>query len=136
MNSTYWLNKVMSTMYTNGSGSFYIGLSSTKPSKDGNGVTEPSGNNYARVKIASFTEPNNGVVKNATSLYFPKSTGVWFDSPPAAYWVLFDGSGSSAHVLSCGDFYEPKSIKNNTLVSIASGELSITLTDYSPEISI
>lgn len=136
MNSTYWLNKVMSTMYTNGSDSFYIGLSSTKPAKDGSGVTEPTGNNYARVQIAAFTAPNNGVVKNSAALEFPRSTGVWFNSPKAAYWILFDGSGSSAHVLSCGELDEPKSIESNTIVTIAAETLSITLTDYSPEASV
>lgn len=136
MNSTYWLNKVMSTMYTNGSVSFYLGLSSTKPTKDGSGITEPSGNNYSRVRIASFTAPKNGVVKNTAAIEFPSSSGVWFDSPKAAYWVLFDGSDTSAHMLSYGELDEPKTIESNTIVTIAAETLSITLTDYSPEVSV
>ena len=131
MNSTYWLNKVMKTMYTSNSGSFYLGLSSTEPAKNGSGVTEPSGNNYARVQVTAFSEPNNGVVKNTNALEFPRSTGVWFDTPKAAYWVLFDGAGASAHVLSCGALDEPKSIESNTIVTIDAQTLSVTLTDYS-----
>ena len=136
MNSTYWLNKVMTTMYTESAGVFYLGLSSTEPAKDGSGVTEPTGNNYARVQVAEFTAPNNGVVKNVNALEFPRSTGVWFDNPKAAYWVLFDGSGSSANLLSCGALDEPKSIESNTIVTIAANTMSITLTDYSLEASV
>ena len=136
MNTTYWLNKIMDKMYTSGEDTFYVGLSSSQPNKDGTGVSEPNGNNYARVQITAFTAPENGVIKNTVSLEFPRSTGVWFDTPKAAYWVLFDGSDSSANVISSGELDEPKSIESNTIVTIAENTLSITLTDYSPEASV
>ncbi len=136
MNSTYWLNKVMNTMYTEGTDTFYLGLSSAQPAKDGSGVAEPTGNNYARVQVTEFTVPNNGVVKNVNALEFPRSTGIWFDNPKAAYWVLFDGAGAGANVISSGSLDEPKSIESNTIVVIAAETLSVTLTDYSPEPSV
>lgn len=133
MNSTHWLNKIMDTMYTSSSAEFYIGLSSTTPAKDGTGVTEPSGGNYARVKVTAFTAPDNGMVKNTSALEFPRSTATWFESTAKAqYWVLFDGAGSSAHVLSSGNLDEAKTIESNTVITIAANTLSITLTDYSP----
>lgn len=133
MNSTHWLNKIMDTMYTSNDAEFYIGLSSTAPSKDGTGVTEPSGGNYARVKVTGFTAPDNGMVKNTSALEFPRSTAVWFESTAkATYWVLFDGAETGANVLSSGNLDEAKTIESNTVITIAANTLSITLTDYSP----
>lgn len=131
MNSTFWLNKVMKTVYTDAISEFWVGLSSTIPSQDGDGVTEPTGNNYERVKIESFTAPNGGTVKNVADLEFNRSTGVWFDSDnKARYWVLFDGSGADAHLLSSGELDEAKTIESNTSITILAESLSVTLTDF------
>lgn len=133
MNSTYWLNKIMDTMYTSASSEFWVGLSSTMPSQDGTGVSEPTGGNYARVKIEEFTAPSDGTIKNVSALEFNRSTTVWFDSDnKARYWVLFDGSTSSAKLLSSGELDEAKTIESNTSITIAAETLSITLTDYNP----
>lgn len=133
MNSTYWLNKIMDTMYTSASSEFWVGLSSTMPSQDGAGVSEPTGGNYARVKIEEFTAPSDGTIKNVSALEFNRSTTVWFDSDnKARYWVLFDGSTSSAKLLSSGELDEAKTIESNTSITIAAETLSITLTDYNP----
>lgn len=133
MNSTYWLNKIMDTMYTSASSEFWVGLSSTMPSQDGTGVSEPTGGNYARVKIEQFTTPSDGTIKNVSALEFNRSTTVWFDSDnKARYWVLFDGSTSAAKLLSSGELDEAKTIESNTSITIAAETLSITLTDYNP----
>lgn len=132
MNSTFWLNKIMKTMYTDNS-IFYIGLSSTEPAADGTNVSEHVGDNYSRIAVNGFTEPDNGVVKNINDLVFPKSTGVWFEATDKAkYWVLFDGEDSNANVLSSGLLDEAKTIESNTTVTITAGTLSVTLTDYQP----
>lgn len=134
MNSTYWLNKIMDTMYNNADAEFWLGLSSTKPAADGTGVTEPSGNNYARVQITAFTAADGGTIRNPEAIEFPRSTGVWFDSTAkATYWVLFDGGTADANLLSCGELDEPKTIESNTAITVAAETLSITLTDYQPE---
>lgn len=133
MNSTYWLNKIMDTMYTSASTEFWVGLSSTLPSQDGTGVSEPSGGNYARVQITEFTAPVDGTVKNVNALEFPRSTAVWFESDAKAqYWVLFDGSTTEATLLSSGLLDEAKTIESNTSITVAAETLSITLTDYQP----
>lgn len=133
MNSTYWLNKIMDTMYTSASSEFWVGLSSTLPSQDGTGVSEPAGGNYARVQITEFTDPVDGTIKNVSALEFNRSSAVWFDSDnKARYWVLFDGSTSAATLLSSGELDEAKTIESNTSITIAAETLSITLTDYQP----
>lgn len=133
MNSTYWLNKIMDTMYTSATTEFWVGLSSTMPTQSGTGVSEPTGGNYARVKIEDFTAPVNGTIKNVSALEFNRSSTVWFDSDnKAKYWVLFDGSTSDAKLLSSGELDEAKTIESNTSITIAAETLSITLTDYQP----
>lgn len=136
MNSTYWLNKIMDTMYTSASSEFWVGLSSTMPSQDGTGISEPTGGNYARVQIEDFTTPVDGTIKNVSALEFNRSTAVWFDSDnKARYWVLFDGSGSDATLLSSGELDEAKTIESNTSITIAAETLSVTLTDYNPTLA-
>lgn len=131
MNSLYWINTIMSTMYSDSTRVFYVGLSSTQPASDGSGVSEPVGNGYSRVKVASFTSPVVGRVSNTNDLEFNRSTDIWFnDNNKAAYWVLFDGEGENANVLSFGLLDEPKCVESNTVVKIAANSLSVTLSDY------
>lgn len=133
MNSTFWINKIMSTIFpsSNATG-LYLGLSSTMPTAAGGNVSEPSGNNYSRVQVTAFTAPSAGVVKNKTAISFPQSSGMWFSSDSkAAYWVLFDGTGASAHVLAAGAINEPITVWSNAVITIAKEAISITLTDKS-----
>lgn len=131
MNTQYWVNRMMKMVF-GGSGEFYLGLSSTSPSSDGTGITEPSSGGYARARIDKFTEPANGEVKNAGMILFPQSTGEWFTSAnKATHWVLFDGDGSSANVLAGGALSEPIIVSIDTTVKIPAESLSITLTDAS-----
>lgn len=131
MNTTYWRNKIMDDMYGSVSNQFWVGLSSTAPTDAGANVTEPSGNGYARVQINGFTSANAGAVKNANDIVFPISTGTWFPADGlATHWVIFDGSGVSAHVLSSGTLEEPIGIWKNTVVTIAANKIQITLADY------
>ena len=109
---------------------FYVGLSSTQPNAAGGGVTEPSGMGYARAKINGFTAASNGTVKNKSEILFSRSTGVWF--PPekkAAYWVVFDGTGSGAHVLSFGPLKTAVNIWSSTDVKIGAEQITVTLRD-------
>lgn len=131
MNTTYWRNTVLDSVYQSASGNtFYIGLSSTTPTDAGGNVTEPSGNAYARVQISGFSIAANGSTQNTASITFPTSTGTWFPlNAPATHWVMFDGAGNGAHLLSSGTLEEPISILKNTTVTIASGKVVITLTD-------
>lgn len=130
MNSTYWLNKIMSVMYTEND-AFYIGLSSTPPNSNGTNITEPVGQGYSRVAVDGFSEPDGGVVRNTKPITFPRSTGIWFDATDKAkYWVLFDGADSNANFLSSGLLDEEKTIESNTTVTIAERTLSVTLADF------
>lgn len=131
MNSLYWINRIMSTMYSNSATTFFVGLSSTEPDSAGNNISEPTGGNYARVRVASFTEPSNGMVSNTNELEFNRSSDIWFsDENKATYWVVFDGADTDAHMLSCGLLDSPRCIDSNTVVKIAANSLTITLSNY------
>lgn len=56
----------------------YIALSTTTPSSDETGVTEPSGKGYERAAASggSFTS-DKGIIKNKAYVYFPEATGSW-----------------------------------------------------------
>lgn len=131
MISTYWANQGLKFLYSsNNSTTFYVGISSTVPTADGGNVTEPSGGNYARVKIDGLSEPSGGVITNTTAIEFPVSTSEWFPaSARAICYVIFDGAGGDAHVLGSGNFYAPVAVTENTKFLIAAGRLSIRLTD-------
>lgn len=131
MNTTFWRNKIMDSVYQAASGNqFYIGLSSSTPTDAGTNVTEPAGNGYARVRISAFTQAANGAISNASDIVFPVSTGTWFpETRLATHWVMFDGTGANAHVLSSGTLEEPIGIWKNTTITIETGKVVITLND-------
>ena len=62
---------------TTGNG-VYIGLSTTTPSRDGTGVTEPpSAAGYSRRKLTGMSTPALGVTTNTETVYFSEATGDW-----------------------------------------------------------
>lgn len=130
MVSTYWATECLRLIYKdNGAINFYVGISSTMPNADGSNVSEPSGGNYSRMPITSFNAPAGGKITNAQNIEFPTSTETWFnEAKKAAYYVIFDGADSSAHVLGGGSFYTPMVIGENQNLIIAEGLLSISLT--------
>lgn len=57
-------------------------LSTTTPSADGTGITEPSGNNYAAVTVTANTSNFNaasgaGGTANTNAIVFPTPSGSW-----------------------------------------------------------
>lgn len=133
MNTTYWINQVMNTMYVNSDSEFWVGLSSTEPTRDGDNITEPAGADYSRVQITEFSAADGGYIQNVSDLEFPKSTTVWFPADnKAAYWLLFDGAGADANLLSVGELLVPATVEENTKVVLAEKTLGITLMDYTP----
>jgi len=130
MNTTFWRNEIMDSIYGDANRDYYIGLSSTTPTVAGGNVTEPVANGYARVKITAFTQAVDGSVKNAQPIVFPLSTGTWFNEEHlATHWVMFDGAGANAHLISSGTLEQPIGIWKNTVVTIAENKVVITLLD-------
>ena len=130
MNTTYWLNKIMKTQFVDNTPSLFIGLSSSAPSKDGTGYAEPTQYGYARAPIGTLTAPENGTVTNENTISFQQSSGVWFpDEAKAKYWLLFDGSGANANLLSYGALASEQAIGNKAIAIIPAGGLAFSLSD-------
>lgn len=131
MISTFCLNHVMNEAFVTSTASFFVGLSSVSPLSDGTGASEPSGNGYSRAKVAAFQLAGDGIISNRDTISFPITTGQWFSSDkPAAYWCLFDGSGSGANLLASGSLSTPRTIDTDAIVTIPVGALSFSLTEY------
>lgn len=84
--STYAANKVLDKLFGNTTlaqpTTLYFGLSTTTPSADGTGVTEPSGSAYARIAVTNsdktnWTVASGASLSNSTAITFPESTGSW-----------------------------------------------------------
>lgn len=84
-------------------GSVYLGLSTTTPTISGNtvtGITEPSGNGYARKLVGNyqqsltvmFSAASEGQITNDKQIQFDMATGSWGTCTHA---VLFDGTGNA-----------------------------------------
>lgn len=56
----------------------YLGLSTTAPSRDGTGYTEPSGNGYSRISLKdAMSNPALGSANNTEEVHFKAATGPW-----------------------------------------------------------
>lgn len=75
----------------------YIALSTTNPTIDGSGLSEPVGNNYSRQPTSTkdWNEANAGSVSNSVEFDFPTPSGSW---GTIAYLVLMDAE-SEGNVL-------------------------------------
>ena len=131
MGTTYWRNKLLDTAYCDTANTMYVGLSSTIPESDGSGVSEPSGCNYSRIIVDSFTNAVDGCVTNSKDIVFQKSSGVWFTpSHPAVCWVVFDGNLQDANVLFWGNLNPSVVIFSNTQVTIPAQAMRVELLNY------
>lgn len=106
----------------------YVGLSTTAPTEAGGNVTEPVGNNYARVatvagdwNAATLADPS--VVTNANAITFPTASGSW-GSP--GYWFLADAA-SAGNILLSAAITTPKAIGSGDTPRFAAGQISVSL---------
>jgi len=106
----------------------FIGLSSTTPSVDGTGVTEPlSTTGYARVEIDNsnliFDEADDsGVVSNHTHIYFPESVLPW---DGITHYIVYDAA-NGGNLLMYGELNDVINVPIRTVLSIPAGTLQIS----------
>jgi len=105
----------------------YVGLSTTAPAQGGTGITEPSGNGYARVAVTNnttnFPNATNGSKSNGTTITFPASTGSW---GTVGYFFVADAA-SAGNILAYGTLNNPQTVSSGDTLSFAVGALTITL---------
>ena len=131
MNTTYFLNCTAGNIFNTKispalPSEYYIGLSTTAPSADGTGVTEPPTEaGYARVKLTSLGEPTGGVVTNSQSVNFNESTAAW---GTVTHFVIYDTSTvGSGNLLMYGALSAPRTVESATIMTIREGYLSLSV---------
>lgn len=129
MNTTHFMNRVMGNLFRSQMSpalptAYYLGLSTTEPNLGGTGISEPSaGAGYTRKQITSFTEPANGVVKNASSIAFDSALASWGTIP---YYCIFDAA-TGGNLLMWGALATPKTVSTGDVLVFATNDLTITL---------
>lgn len=133
---TYFLaNKILDGMGGKTSifsSAIYLGLSTTAPSRDGTGYTEPpASNGYKRTLLGMASQSStikmfdakSGGSYNMDTIYFPEATGSW---GTCTYYLLFD-KATDGNLLAYGQLQEAITPVNGTVPLIRSQELQMTL---------
>ncbi len=135
MNTTYFLDLVAGNVFGSKTSpalptAYYMGLSSTKPSADGTGITEPPADaGYARQKIDAnnLGKPNNGACFNTADIDFPQSIAPW---GKMTFFVLFDSEAvGSGKALMYDELDEARTVETNTILSFKAGKVKLFVTD-------
>lgn len=130
MNTTYFLNAVAGNLFQTKTDpvlptEYFIGLSSTAPNINGSNVGEPSTSaGYARVKLSSLGEPNDGVVTNESAINFNESTASW---GTITHFVIYDSATvGEGNLLMYGALSTPRSVEAATIMTIKEGYLKLS----------
>lgn len=102
----------------------YLGLSTTAPSRDGTGYTEPSGNGYVRILLDdAMGSPNLGSATNAEEVHFKAATGSWGTCP---YYLIFSAKTGGV-LLAYGQLTDEISPVADTVPIIPVGDIVMGL---------
>jgi hypothetical protein len=126
--SDYWENEILDHLFGKGSyapPTIYVGLSTADPGDDGTGLSEPSGNGYARVATlaADWNIASGGSLDNANALAFAEATGNW---GTVTHFALFDAA-AGGNVLAHGALTGSKAISSGDTARFAAGDLDVSL---------
>ena len=130
--SDYWENEILDHIFGKGSytpPTIYVALSTADPTDDGSGLSEPSGNGYARVQTAAndwnaaIASGANHRIDNANNIVFPEATGNW---GTISHFALFDAA-SAGNMLAHGQLSQPKQVTTGDTAKFAAGDLDVDL---------
>ncbi|MBN1359353.1 MAG: hypothetical protein JW993_02120 [Sedimentisphaerales bacterium] len=126
--SDYWENEILDHIFGKGSytpPTIYVGLSTADPGDDGAGLSEPSGNGYARVATSAsdWTSATSGALENANTVEFDEASGTW---GTVTHFALFDAV-SGGHLLAHGALTQSKAIAGGDIVRFAAGDIDVSL---------
>lgn len=103
--------------------SLYVALSTTDPTDAGTGITEPSGDGYARVAHSGWSRSGD-TVSNSSEVTFPQATASWGTITHFAVFDALTGGNMVAHgALASGG----EAVNTDATPKFAVGDLSFTL---------
>lgn len=109
----------------------YVGLSTTTPNRYGGGITEPTGNGYARVLLGMAQQAQtqkmaaaaNGQTANTEIIYFPEATGSW---GTCTHFCLFSAAEEGV-CIAYGALTDEIAPVNETVPIIRVGDLTMAM---------
>ena len=102
---------------------YYVGLSTTAPSADGNNISEPaSSSGYVRLTV-DFSEASGGKIQNSGRLEFPAFTE---DAGVVTHYVIFDQNGAPFWF---DKLARSRSLETESVLAFPAGSIVISLTD-------
>ena len=105
---------------------YYLGLSTTAPTANGTGVTEPAKSlGYSRVALDSLGAPNNGIVQNDAIITFPESTGSW---GVVTHYVIYDAE-DGGNLLLADKLNASKTVDADTIMTFKVGGIKLKVAD-------
>jgi hypothetical protein len=124
----HWENEILDHLFGKGSytlPTIHVGLSTADPGDDGTGLSEPSGNGYARVatSAADWNSASGGALDNANAIEFPQATGNWGS---ITHFALFDAS-TGGNMLAHGSLTQSKTIASGDTARFSAGDLDVSL---------
>lgn len=128
MNTTYFLNLVAGHIYRSKTDpalpeKLYVGLSSTEPSPDGTGVTEPPASaGYERIQLTSMSEPVDGSVSNTQPIDFPESTDDW---GVMTHFVVYDAP-TGGNLLVYNPLDKNRTVESESIMTFKVGALTLS----------
>lgn len=128
MNTTYFLDLLAGNVFRSKltpalPTTLYVGLSSTEPSLNGTGFTEPGDSAYSRIELTGMGTPSNGEVANTALLSFPESVTNW---GAMTYFGIFD-SATGGNLLMYGELDPHRTVEEITVMSFKPGAMKLSM---------
>jgi len=105
----------------------YIALSTTQPSDNGSGFTEPAVGSYARVAVTNnateWPAASGGSKANANAVQFPTATADW---GLITHFGIFDDP-TAGNLLMWGDLSPAQNVYDTDVPVIAAGDIVVNL---------
>jgi hypothetical protein len=107
-----------------------VALSSTNPTEDGSGITEPVGNGYLRKEISNDGEywgaAVDGEKTNVDTIIFAEASGAW---GTMTHWAIYDTGVFKIYgeITDVSGNSSPQYVDNGDVVNFLPGALKITL---------
>jgi hypothetical protein len=121
--SNYAENLLMQELETLLDAGTYVALSTTDPTEDGSGITEPdSGDAYARQPIGAITLAGS-VIDNDADITFDTATGDWGE---ISHLAIFDDL-TAGNMLAYCELTSAKTVLSGDTAKILAGQLTITM---------
>ena len=104
----------------------HFGLSTSTPAEDGTNITEPTGNNYARVQktnsSALWGAASGGAADNIDAVTFPQASGNWGTCTHLVAW-----DADETHPIWFAPLSVQKTVSDGDTLSFAAGDIDETL---------